>query len=683
MGGSLVLSMLFIGITAELWTSIQQVRDVRKLPVFREVSEIFRGKGALRSLQRALILYRGGDSYMQLIRSVIYRPKSNVPDTAWNRALLQWDVSRMTSSQKGEYLPNYPFVASPEIERDLLNILTNSTRQEDFDLSFLSVLKPLVKSREGQAAVRVWAETNLSDGEHTNVFAAALVFLLATPEMPIAELLKENGTAFETHNSYFFCYHLENRDYFIECPSAFANSLVIGTPQVSELFSFLLDQLNVTLASRNLDSPMLDDSSGQSRTAEPGPTISAPGASEAIGSISFPPSEDVSWDEFNIAGDNLRLLGPIIARFTASPKEDERARSRKALKLLLNEIPDELATSELDPSYFDWLWPTDGDSEILTNALNELLVSTFKEMSIASPLRARFLFYALCRRSLSLCESAGQEILSQNDSELRKSVIVILVRYGSQLGIRHIDEAFSGSARRLDKFRTVSQYLYGSEATTEYIRISGHDYLKTGKLFPPAGASSGDSVAIEISEWENFINRYPYHPATDDAFYRLAAAEVIRKNFVGALNVVDRYLKVRDQLPDVDADRAFSAILRILALVDFPNPHPAEADSFVSLRLAYSSLVKFADAVKDTNVETRRFELVANLFDSVDLGQIKDSDSPYKNLLIVDDDDLQILIDMQRIALTWRVSVLERETITQETWDRFLRVLSAYSSPEG
>jgi len=628
-----------------------------------------------------MVLYRGGESYMQLIRSVIYRSKSNIPDTAWNRALLQWDVSRMTSSQKSEYLPNYPFIASRQIEQELVKILSDSTRKEDFDLSLLSVLRPLIKSREGQAAVRRWAESDLSGGQHTSVFAAALVFLLATPEMPVGQLLRANDSAFETHNSYLLCYHLESRDYFVECPSAFANALAIGTPQVSQLFAFLLDQLNFSLTSESSDDSKLDDQSSQSKVIVSSPTISAPGASEAVGSISLPLTEGVDWEDFGPDSSDLGVLGPIIARFTVSPKEDERVRSRAGLKLLFNEIPDKLAASELDPSYFDWLWPTDGDSEDLTNALNEIISLTFEEMSIESPLRARFLFYALCRRSLSLCESAGQKVLNRSDSELRKSVIVILVRYGSQLGIRHIDEAFTGSARRLDKFRTVSQYLYGSDATAEYIRISGHDYLKTGKLFPPAGASSGDSIGVEISDWNNFIERYPYHPATDDAFYRLAAAEIIRSNFAGALDVVDQYLKVRDQLPDVDADTAFSAILRILALADLPNPRPADAASFVSLKVAYSSLVKFSNAVQESTSETQRFELVASLFDSVELSQIKANDSPYRDLFIVDDDDLQILMDMKRIALTWRVSVLEREKITQETWDRFLEVLSSYSSP--
>jgi hypothetical protein len=156
-------------------------------------------------------------------------------------------------------------------------------------------------------------------------------------------------------------------------------------------------------------------------------------------------------------------------------------------------------------------------------------------------------------------EKLAAPLLAAGDSELRKGALVVLADAGSPIGQAHIDEAFSGHAPRTRKFRDWKTYIFGSRATQEYGALAHHDYLETGKTWPPARIT-GDGGAIE--NWANFIQRYPWFPGTDDAYYRLASELYVQGDATRAVATIREYAS--RSLPDNDADPYIMYLLGLI-----------------------------------------------------------------------------------------------------------------------
>jgi hypothetical protein len=140
--------------------------------------------------------------------------------------------------------------------------------------------------------------------------------------------------------------------------------------------------------------------------------------------------------------------------------------------------------------------------------------------------------------------------VGQLDSTFKKGIIVELANAHNSLANPHIDEAFTGDAPRLTFFKDIADYT-ASNAAVEYVRLSGHDYAETGKMYPPAGSKDYSDQAAQ--SWESFVGRYRWFPATDDAYYRLAYIYLAQGNYQHAVDTIRTYSQMEKVLPDTDA----------------------------------------------------------------------------------------------------------------------------------
>jgi hypothetical protein len=161
-------------------------------------------------------------------------------------------------------------------------------------------------------------------------------------------------------------------------------------------------------------------------------------------------------------------------------------------------------------------------------------------------------------------EEISKPFLSTPDSMLRKGLIVLLVRHGSVVGKRMINDTFSGQSPRKTMYFSSSDYEKGNSASEKYRALSTHDYKETGKTWPPSYLRGLPSRS-EISGWQQFIQLYPWFPGTDDAYYRLAFSQLAQADQRACWATVKQYLN-RDYWPDNDASAYMYHILRTLVL---------------------------------------------------------------------------------------------------------------------
>ncbi len=157
----------------------------------------------------------------------------------------------------------------------------------------------------------------------------------------------------------------------------------------------------------------------------------------------------------------------------------------------------------------------------------------------------------------------ARPIVSGNDSDLRKGIIIALVNNNSSIGKSFIDDAFRGNAPRLKRLKNCNKYIYGSIATNEYIAIARHDYLETGKTFPPSYVK-GPPFPDEANQWRKFINTFPWFPGTDDAYYRMAYNQYASGETDLALTSIQEFLS--KEFLDDDARPLINYLLQILSL---------------------------------------------------------------------------------------------------------------------
>jgi hypothetical protein len=166
---------------------------------------------------------------------------------------------------------------------------------------------------------------------------------------------------------------------------------------------------------------------------------------------------------------------------------------------------------------------------------------------------------------ITVAEDVATPFLSVGDSEIRKGVIVVLLRHGSTKGRAIFDQAFTGTAPRKTMFIYSETYENGNAAADLYCRLATHAYRQTGKTWPPAYFGQRPS-ADEILRWREFIKSYPWFPGTDDAYYRLAFSQFAQKDYSGCFATIKEYL-AREYWPDNDVRPYMMHLLRNLVVV--------------------------------------------------------------------------------------------------------------------
>jgi hypothetical protein len=165
---------------------------------------------------------------------------------------------------------------------------------------------------------------------------------------------------------------------------------------------------------------------------------------------------------------------------------------------------------------------------------------------------AEIFFAEVASREVEMAEALFEPYRRAPDSTLRKDMIVHLANVGSGVGLKQIDDAFTGLAPRTAMFWNWEVYIDSSKAGAAYKQLAMHDYMETGKQFPPAYKDGGAPSQAEVAKWKDFIQRYPWFPGTDDAYYRAAYAAYATGDVYGALNLVREYAD--RNFPDEDAD---------------------------------------------------------------------------------------------------------------------------------
>jgi hypothetical protein len=175
------------------------------------------------------------------------------------------------------------------------------------------------------------------------------------------------------------------------------------------------------------------------------------------------------------------------------------------------------------------------------------------------------IIHHLAHEDITVAEELAGPYLSGNDSEIRKGVIVLLVRHGSAKGRAMIGEAFAGKVPRKTLFLNSESYENGNVPADLYSKLASHDYRQTGKTWPPSYFGKRPSTD-EVMRWKQFIESYPWFPGTDDAYYRLAFSEFAQKDYPACFATIKAYLR-REYWPDNDVKPYMMHLLRNLALV--------------------------------------------------------------------------------------------------------------------
>lgn len=247
------------------------------------------------------------------------------------------------------------------------------------------------------------------------------------------------------------------------------------------------------------------------------------------------------------------LIAKLLGKYQSSSSFRER---RKALDIFKREW------ENLEPAYA---------KEFIVNVSDEKKLSITKEIfynkEFYNPQSSLEFFHVITHFNLREAEKIAMPILAAPDSEIRKGMIVLLIRHKSHLGKNYIDETFINSAPRKTLFTSPNQYIYGSKAVERYCIIAGHEYLETGKTWPPSSVRNRD-IYYEPNRWEEFIKLYPWFPGTDDAFYRMAYFQYLvgdLKNAVKTIQTVNS-----SELPDNDA---IFYIAHLLRNISFSNKY--------------------------------------------------------------------------------------------------------------
>lgn len=190
----------------------------------------------------------------------------------------------------------------------------------------------------------------------------------------------------------------------------------------------------------------------------------------------------------------------------------------------------------------------------------------------------------------------SRKILEGPDSVLRKAVLVLLARHDKLPLSVTIDEAFTGNKPRRTYFKRHAQYMFGSVATAEYEKLAGHGYLGTGKTWMPKSSAG-------IKAWTAFINRYPWHPGTDDAYYQAASILLAQEDFENFWPLLEEYFK--RELPDVDATPFLSLLVRE-ALMRDRDSHASSAFHKYGRRIVAYPLAVLLASPNKVLVQQRR-----------------------------------------------------------------------------
>lgn len=210
--------------------------------------------------------------------------------------------------------------------------------------------------------------------------------------------------------------------------------------------------------------------------------------------------------------------------------------------------------------------------EIPITVPDGILDVVFKTLE-TSPEMYLSIFHGLVNSRHPSAEVIAKKIIEGDDSEIRKGIIVLLSRHEYVLPKTSLDKAFQGDSPRTLLFKYSDQYI-GSEAFHRYESLSGHAYNSIGKRFPPyLGGQTLSS--LDILGWEKFISDYPWFPANDDAYYRLAHLYFVLGDFNKAKttikkfnnrNFVDRdvepYMEIMQQVVEA-ANVASGAVLAV------------------------------------------------------------------------------------------------------------------------
>lgn len=263
-------------------------------------------------------------------------------------------------------------------------------------------------------------------------------------------------------------------------------------------------------------------------------------------------SEVLAWTASSLENGNLKMTcatNALLGRFLATP-----ASKTQALEVVAKRA------SDIEANYVDLLFHFASKNE--STELARSLADKVKDKNAALLLE---IIHHVAHGNILNAEEIAKPFLDAPDSVLKKGVIVVLVRHGSVLGKRMIDDSFTGPSPRKTIYLKSDDYERGNSASERYRLLSTHDYKETGKTWPPSYVRGAPSQG-EIAGWKQFIQSYPWYPGTDDAFYRLAFTQFTQGDHEGAWATIKTYLK-RDYWPDNDAAPYIYQLLRCLIMV--------------------------------------------------------------------------------------------------------------------
>jgi hypothetical protein len=472
----LVSIVFYVGLCM---VTILKVRSFRKHPQRAVALKLFQGSLPHSLLGRWMLFKIGSESYNSDLLTWASESRL-IPDSFWNRSILEGAMAKMPEEQRLELLPLYPLTPTERLLPDI---------QKALDRGRYGVLPVLsrMNSVEGPRIYRRWVEEKIVKPHNAKLFVASSGVLAQSPAYPFIELI----------NTFW--------------------------PQLTAAQK---ERVTAKLAAH---------------FPREGKTV----------------NEVFEWARSSLENGSLKMGCPTVAllgSFVSKP-----SLRNQALELIVQRAND------IDAAQVDLLFYFATATE--APELAKVLAERIKDKNPPVLLE---IIHHVAHLDILKAEEIASPFLSGPDSELKKGVIVVLVRHDSVVGKRMIDDTFAGSPPRKTLYPSSDRYESGNSASDMYCKLSTHDYKQTGKTWPTSYFRQSPS-AEDVAGWKQFIAAYPWFPGTDDAYYRLAFSQFAQRDYSGCLATIKEYMS-RDYWPDNDARPYVYHLLRNLSLAsDFSD----------------------------------------------------------------------------------------------------------------
>lgn len=496
-------AVIFVVVAWGAWSIGSHAKSIRRLPDRSSFLEAVTAAEPLGSIYRVLLLQSASDRYYAAVVPWLFA-EAELADNALNRYLLERLVLEAPPEVSAQHIGEYP-IAPTEALTPLLEALLQHTSPGPFDHRVMeyhewrareelargshAALELLDDYPEGRAVISRWIDEKILAPRDAETFATYFPTLARLESVDLVGLLSVFEEALARPSDSETAIRLD------------WDAVEADSPQIADLIDWSIERL----------------ASGRLALVAVGPMFVTGFCTDGASAKALAWFDGLSDRRRSDAFDQLFSVADGYGIG-----------------------PSGYGVESVESSY-QYAIPACVPEAVLEQGL---------ALSRDEPARHLAVLHAVFHAKPSMAAALFEAHLASGDSALRKGTIVLLARHEDG-GFRYdLDDAFRGPAPRVVLFQDHYQYR-GSSAFERYEALSGHEYDHVGKRFPPYLGSQSIAES-RIAEWRAFVDEFPWFPATDDAYYRLAYAHLLAGDLAGAASTIAEY-RARP-LVDVDIE---------------------------------------------------------------------------------------------------------------------------------